>query len=155
MRKTEKTSGVKSAKNIKAILFFSITSLVLIAAFFLLLAAHPATKYRPTASQPILVQTAAKVDPTKIEADYKVSVTAAVKEYADASGKNNLTPEEVSKTKNQLLALKVPTQFKDLHISLIMAMVKMESYFTSGNQADKALAEKTISEVERNYSWLN
>lgn len=95
------------------------------------------------------------VDPVKLEKDYKTSTAVAIRNFMDLDSSQKLNHEEVEKIKNELLALRVPTQYKDLHVDLVMAMVKMDIFFKDGKKENKLLCEKTIEEAKLKYSWLN
>ena len=68
---------------------------------------------------------------------------------------NLLTLEFINQTKNQLLALKMPTKYKDLHLDLILAMTKMEDYLEDGDEGKKAESEELIQQAKTEYEWLN
>jgi len=54
---------------------------------------------------------------------------------------------------SNLLALRVPAQFQDLHLALAVALSTMENALASGDQTiDEALAQ--IAGLEETYPWL-
>jgi len=91
----------------------------------------------------------------KISADYKINTKEIIKNYTDLAAKEEITVEEVIARKNELLNLKVPAEFKDLHVSLVMAIEKMESYLAEGKKNDQQESQNLISEAKTNFSWLN
>ncbi len=87
----------------------------------------------------------------KLVNDYKSGLKSALNGYNPDS--SNL--DQVTNIKNRILNLTVPTQFKDLHLNLVFAFVKMEDYFKTGNQDEKVASEKMLNEARQSYSWLN
>ncbi len=63
--------------------------------------------------------------------------------------------EKVSILRNQLMEVKVPTKFKDLHLNLLLALNKMDSYFNGRNEEEGLAGLDLISEAKINYQWLN
>ena len=122
----------------------------------------------------------AQVDLVKLEANYKKNVKEILTEYegtmpelsvgqkASVSDKKNLSSTtseqsvltetdlvgQIENYKNRLLDLKVPTAFKDLHLNLVLALDKAETYFTSKDKKKLAESEELIKLAKNNYPWL-
>lgn len=87
----------------------------------------------------------------KLEEDYRKSVREIFNDYA-----NNLEDlQKVAALKGRLLELKVPTEFKALHLNLVLTMTKTESYIQNKEEEDKIASEKVIKETREKYPWLN
>lgn len=95
------------------------------------------------------------VDPAQVENEYKAKTAQALKAYASLSGGAELDAAEIERIRNELLALKVPTQFRSLHLDLVMAMARLKVFIDDGKQEDRAAAEKAILEAKREFAWLN
>lgn len=91
----------------------------------------------------------------QIESEYKKRVRTIISSYEDESQKNELSYEKVLEVKKNLLDLKVPTVFKDLHLNLVMSMIKLENFFKNGLNDDRLAGEMMIRDAKVNYSWLN
>jgi len=96
-----------------------------------------------------------KVDLIKLEKDYEKYFKRIFNEYEQISADNQLNIDLVKKTKEEILNLKVPAKYKDLHIDFILALVKMENYFSGGDNKEKAASLNAIKQIRENYLWLN
>lgn len=96
-----------------------------------------------------------KVDLKKLEEEYKTGTKNILTDYSALLESNNLNLEIVEADKNKLLDLKVPGQFKDLHLNFVLAVSKMEDYLKNGKEEDKADSQRMISEIKADYVWLN
>ena len=97
---------------------------------------------------------AEKADTAKLENDYKNSVKPIFSQCLSVvSAEAKL--EDVEKAKNNLLALRVPAKFKDLHVSMFLALVKMENYLQNHDLNEVSAAAKMIGEAQAGNSWLN
>jgi len=90
----------------------------------------------------------------QLEDNYKEQAKLIFTNYLELMQGGNYTKDQISETKNQFLDLAVPTKFKDLHLSLVLAITKMESYLLDSNEADKQESQQLISQAKANYSWL-
>ena len=91
----------------------------------------------------------------KLESDYKAEAKSILDGYSQLSNNNGIDINEVKQVKNNFLALKVPTKFKDLHLDLVLAMVKMENFLTSGANEEKIASQQIVSRIKANYAWIN
>lgn len=63
--------------------------------------------------------------------------------------------EKISTLRNQLMEVKVPTEFKDLHLNLLLALNKMDSYLDDRNEEEGLAGLDLISQAKINYEWLS
>lgn len=63
--------------------------------------------------------------------------------------------EKTSYLRNHLMEMKVPTKFKDLHLNLVLALNKMDSYINDRKEEEKLTSIDLIKEAKINYEWLN
>lgn len=97
-----------------------------------------------------------KIDLGLLEKNYKTQTKVILANYLRlAQDEESLNIEQVRQTREQLLALKVPTQFKDLHLNLVLALTKMEDFLTGGDREKKIASQQLINEAKANYIWLN
>jgi len=66
----------------------------------------------------------------------------------------DLTEQQLNQTKEQLLSLKVPGEYKDLHIKFVLAVTMMEKYLQTNNNEDKLSSQELINKIKENYTWL-
>lgn len=90
-----------------------------------------------------------------LEKSYKLETKVILANYLRIAQDETINIESVKRTKEQLLSLKVPTEFKELHLSLILSLDKMEDYLESGDEADKLKSQEMIEEQKAEYEWLN
>lgn len=132
-------------KKLKILICLLIALLLLV--LYLILTSESATNKNQSAS----------IEKTNIqmENEYIKQAKEIFSAYNNLTVSDNFTREQVSALKNQLLELKVPTKFKELHINLVMAMTKMENFFDSNNEEEKTSGQQIISQLKNDYSWLN
>lgn len=97
----------------------------------------------------------AQVDLKKLEEEYRVETKNILTDYSALLEANNLSIDKVEADKNKLLDLKVPVQFKDLHLNFVLAVSKMEDFLKNGKSEDRDASRRMISEIKTNYIWLN
>lgn len=129
--------------------------LIILTLIFLL-----ATVYLMLTSKPIQ-----KIDQSRLASDnnniarleekYQAQAKDIFSDYEKLIANNNYTIEQITKIKNKLLNLKVPTKFKELHINLILALTRMENWLINKNESEKIAGEQIINQVKTDYVWLN
>lgn len=98
----------------------------------------------------------AKVDLVKLEQDYKERAKAIVAELSRLiESEPAATIEDINKDKKALLALTVPPQFKDLHLSLVMAADKIINFLSGNDQKGKLAGAEILKQAKADYDWLN
>jgi hypothetical protein len=97
----------------------------------------------------------AKVDMVKLEKEYKGEVRIINQDIGAMIDAGKIEQEKVDLYKDKLLALKVPKEYKDLHIQFIFVLEKLDSFLATGNQAEKLASRKIISDLDQTYAWLN
>lgn len=91
----------------------------------------------------------------KLVSDYKNSANRILTDYWQLSQGKDVSAEEGEYLKNRLLELKVPADFKELHLNLVMALVKLENYWQTGDEGEKSESERLVNQAKLNYDWLN
>ncbi len=87
---------------------------------------------------------------------YQMEVKVILNNYLrQAQDESLITVDDVSRTKNSFLALKMPVQFKDLHLNLVLAMDKMEDYLVDGDEVKLRESQELIKQAKDEYEWLN
>lgn len=90
-----------------------------------------------------------------IKETYKAKVKIILANYYRFASDESLDLEQVEKTKSELLSLKVPTEFMDAHLELILALDKMENYFENKDEELKKESLKIIEKIKNENNWLN
>lgn len=76
-------------------------------------------------------------------------------DYANLIKSNDFTIDDLKETENKILSLKVPTEYKDLHINFILSIAKMKQYLEEGEEEKKQESEDIIRDIKLNYDWIN
>lgn len=137
-------------KKAKIIVFLLCLSVVLL--LYLILTSEPKAKF-PQAIMKIEQNQLTKVE--QLEADYTREVKPIFAELVELINQQKYTNQEVSRLKQQLLNLIVPTKFKNLHLDLFLAIIKMENYLASGKSSEKIESQQLINQAKADYNWLN
>jgi len=90
----------------------------------------------------------------KLELDYQKNIKDILLVYLDLINNNSLSQEKIEKLKKELFALKVPPQYRNLHLQLVTAMNKMQEYLKSGDEKTKLAQEDIINDLRHQYQWL-
>jgi hypothetical protein len=135
-------------KKIKILLVLSVVAIS--AVLYLIITSKPVNNNGKQANKEQV-----KVDLKKLEEEYKAGTKNILTDYSALLLSDNLSLEIVETDKNKLLGLKVPAEFKDLHLNFVLAVSKMEDYLKNGKDEDKAASQRMISEIKANYVWLN
>lgn len=90
-----------------------------------------------------------------LKKSYKAETKVILANYLRIAQDETINIESVKQTKEQLLSLKVPTEFKELHLNLVLAMDEMEDYLENGDEADKRKSQEMIEQEKTKHEWLN
>lgn len=63
--------------------------------------------------------------------------------------------ESLMGIKNDFLALRVPAEFKDLHLQILLAISDVEKFIDKNDESGLLDSRKAISILGETYSWLN
>jgi len=108
-----------------------------------------------------------EVSLVELEKEYIDSVTRVMKTYFEGKKLINLTDLQntalkteqekwidlILKTKNDLLKLKVPAKYKDLHLDLVISFNFLEEG-VKGNEEKLKEGEKKLDKIIEQYPWL-
>jgi uncharacterized protein YpmS len=91
---------------------------------------------------------------TRLVNDYKNNANKILASYWQLSRDKEISIEECGYLKDRLLELKVPSDFKELHLNLVMAFDKLEDYLENGGEKEKAESKRIIEQAMADYEWL-
>jgi len=87
---------------------------------------------------------------------YQMEIKVILNNYLRQTQDESLiSVDDVSRTKNSILGLKMPVQFKGLHLNLVLAMDKMEDYLVDGDEKKLRESKELIKQAKKEYEWLN
>ncbi len=95
-----------------------------------------------------------QIDLKKLNSEYKNNIKQINKFLRDFSFDNS-DFERLADFQKNLLSLKVPKEFKDLHLSLMIALNKLKDYDKNKDEEKKQEFENIINEIQTKYVWLN
>ncbi len=90
-----------------------------------------------------------------LENEYKLKTKECFSVFESLADTGGWTPENTAELKDKLLDLKVPAQFKDLHIKFIMALAGIEDYLIRKDENGKNASLQAANQMKADYSWLN
>ncbi len=96
-----------------------------------------------------------KVDIAELERNYKKDMAAIYKDISLLIDSGKMEEENVDQLRDRLLAMRVPKEYKDLHIGMVLALDKIDKYAEQGSGDSKAEGEKMIEELNQKYNWIN
>ena len=91
----------------------------------------------------------------QLENNYTTKVKELFNDYLKMVQADSFTLESLAALKNKILDLKVPAKFKELHITLVLALVKMENYLNLQNEQEKIFSQQMVNQLKADYDWLN
>ncbi|KKQ60296.1 MAG: hypothetical protein US81_C0025G0003 [Parcubacteria group bacterium GW2011_GWE2_38_18] len=96
-----------------------------------------------------------RVDLIQLENDYKIKTKALVDSYLLLLQSDSLDLEKLKQIKEQLMSLKVPDKYKDLHIGLVLSIDSVNEAEQGGEKSKKMASIEVLNKEKANYSWLN
>ncbi|MDD5290827.1 MAG: hypothetical protein PHZ04_01800 [Patescibacteria group bacterium] len=90
----------------------------------------------------------------KLISDYKNNASRILTDYWQLAEGKDIPVEEGEYLKNRLLELKVPADFKELHLNLVMALTKLNNYLENGDEEEKEESEQMVNQSASEYDWL-
>jgi hypothetical protein len=63
--------------------------------------------------------------------------------------------ELAQELENRLMALTVPSQFKNLHLNLVLAISKLSNYIESGDEEERSKSQALIEQAKTDNEWLH
>lgn len=91
----------------------------------------------------------------QLESDYRQKARELFIAYDNLIKSDSFTLENIAALKSNLLNLKVPVKFKELHIRFVLAITKMENYLSQKNEQEKSDSLQAVNQLKADYSWLN
>ncbi len=135
----------------KILLFFAAAAFLI---FLYLLATSGGSEVeRPQADDEPADQ-AAGVSAAELRANYQASAREILVAYENLTATGEATVERVRETKAALLELVVPAEYKDLHLGLVLALIKIETYLTTGEEEAAVDGRQLIEQAKLKYEWL-
>ncbi|MFH1427516.1 MAG: hypothetical protein ABIG60_03240 [Patescibacteria group bacterium] len=89
-----------------------------------------------------------------IKENYKKELNDIFINYVKVTNNKELTLDLLSNFRTELLNLKVPAEYKDLHLNLAFTFDKMEKYINEGNEEERLASQQLVNEAKANYGWL-
>lgn len=122
--------------------------LILLSVIFLLLLLYLILTSESVKRQAGLKAPAENSQPAPLEADYQPRVKELFAAFEAMARGNSLTGEKISELKNKLLTLTVPAKFKQLHLSFVQLLDKIDS-------KEKSAGQQMASQLKADYGWLS
>ncbi len=96
-----------------------------------------------------------KVDKKEQEQNYKQEVKPIFSQCEQLLNQEEISVEQIAPIKSNALDLIVPTEYKDLHLNLLLAITKLENFFKEGEDEEKLAYQQIINQLKERYDWLN
>lgn len=96
-----------------------------------------------------------KVDLAAMGEEYKKGISQAFSGFSALKENTGLTVPRIEEIKNQALDLRVPGEFKDLHLNFVLAMIRMEDFIQTGSEEAKTASENLVEKIKNNYPWIS
>ena len=134
----------------KIILILSL--IIFIILIYLLLTSDNKNKNFIESSNNISTSTAKDVvDLVELKKNYEISMSNYYGNFIEIINNDNPEQANLSKLKLDTLSLKVPAEYKDLHINFILAITKMEDYINEKKLENKEESLRIINELKNKY----
>lgn len=96
----------------------------------------------------------AAVDLAAMSEEYKEGISGAFAEFSNLNESADLSVTQIKEIKNRALDLKLPGEFRGLHIDFILALTRMEDFLETGAEDARIAGEDLIEKIKSNYPWL-
>lgn len=131
----------------KKILIFLIVIAVLLLAY-LVLSSETILQNENSVDQNILI------DKEIMTSDYKRESARIISDYYYILSSKQTNIDQIRECKKKLLDLKVPSEYKDLHIQLVLAVTKMETYLLDKDEREWSESLEMINKAMADNAWL-
>jgi hypothetical protein len=89
-----------------------------------------------------------------IEGDYKKNLRIWLASFRRAYDGGTIKEEVLKDSMNELLAMKVPGNYKNLHLTLARAIDSMSTFLKTGDVKDKLVCQNSINKIMDENKWL-
>lgn len=96
----------------------------------------------------------AKIDLAALNEEYRGGISEALAEFSALKEGADLDVSRIEEIKNKALDLRVPGEFKDLHLDFVLAMVRIEDFIQTGSEEAKIAGEELIEKIKSSYPWI-
>lgn len=88
---------------------------------------------------------------------YQASIKSSLADYQAAIDYNDQEKSlaTIGSLKNELMAITVPGEYKDLHLKIFLGVLSLEKFLNENNKDEKDNAVKILEEVKLENNWLN
>jgi hypothetical protein len=80
--------------------------------------------------------------------NYEVEIQKIIAEYNNLVANNNLSPDRADSLKERLLNLRVPSEYRDGHVNLVLSLDSMKSYLSGQEIGDKIKGLDFLNEAK-------
>ena len=81
--------------------------------------------------------------------DYKKEILPILNSYLDLLENNSFSEENILNLKTNILEIKVPKNYKELHLNIILALERMEEFIKTENEEDKISSVNLLNEAKK------
>jgi len=143
---------IEKFKDKKMLLIFIIVLLVVVGIIF---AANQDRRKEFVSESAAGNQDKTKENNVKIEEEYRSGVRKVFSKLVEFEKKDEKSTATISEIKTELLNLRVPKEYKNLHVNILFSILKIEQYVSGGNPKEKAESEQYINRAKEENPWLN
>lgn len=95
------------------------------------------------------------VDLVQLENNYKLKTKEIVDSYLLLLQSDSINEQILMQIKDQLLSLKVPDKFKELHVELVLSIDGVGEDLKSGDQGKRLASIEILKKDKAIFDWLN
>jgi len=136
-------------KKIQAVYYFFFSASLFVLLLVLVLYVFPSDSVEQTK------KSGGDLQKTEIEAQYKESVKHIFPDLENMNDTNSLDNVKLQDIKSDLLDLKVTKEYKELHVSMIMAIDGYINFLDTGDKSQAENSRKIVMKIKSGNSWLN
>ncbi len=149
-------------------IILGLISLTVFVIFILITSSHPMSLKGKKTNSNLAVEKLVVVDMGVLEDEYKLITKELIGGYSGLLGKLELDDFEslekedtedaiirVAQIRSELLKLRMPEEFQDLHWDLVRATIIIEDYLVNGGADSVLVSKDIIDQAKIDYSWLN
>jgi len=90
----------------------------------------------------------------KMEEQYRAEIKIKFDDFYSYLSSSTSDSGKLESIKSGILALRVPTKYKDLHLKLVLAIDKLENYGRLGKLDDKKSSQNILDQIKIENKWI-
>lgn len=95
------------------------------------------------------------VDMGQLRSDYQQNLKQVYLQLESILKNSAIDTQQIAALKKQTLGLKVPKEFQDLHLKIVLLIDKVENISKGAGDKERAGAQVIMESIKKEYGWIS